>query len=155
MKKQSFISAFALVLLSVFTFSCAQEEILPTPAETAALQNEVIFDPSKVFPLPAEFQQLSEEELIAHLKTMTKEDMDKIAAEYAAQNPVSERDHLELECLLCLAAKPQFPINFIIPGYVIYIHYGSGVLCNQELTNTNSAPCFLSDLYSIAMPINW
>lgn len=124
MKKQSFISAFALVLLSVFAFSCEQDEFLPTVAETAIVQNEETIDASKVFPLPEKLQALSEEELIAHLKTLTKEDMDKMAADYAAQNPVSERSSAAIECMFCaLAVHPAYhPNDYLIPGFFILMN---------------------------------
>jgi hypothetical protein len=125
MKKQSFIAAFALVLLSVFVFSCAQDEILPAPAETAAVQNEVTIDPSKAFPLPAEIQQLSEEEVVEYIKTLKKEDLDKMAADYAAGNPVEERSAW-YECIICsLSRPPVYPIEWSVPGYFILV-YPSG-----------------------------
>ena len=130
MKKQSFISAFALVLLTVFAFSCAQDETLPT----AAVQNDVTLDFSKAFPLPDEFQKLSEEELVAQLKTMTKEDMNKIAAEYIAENPVEERSTW-FECMTCsISQPPVHPVEWSIPGYFIMVfpmeHYFQGCPCD-------------------------
>ncbi len=120
MKKQHFISALALVLLSVFFFSCVQDNTRPTAAETAAktpvetaaetaaVQNKEALDTSKSFPLPAEIQQLSEEDAIKYIQNLTDEDLKKMAAEYAAQNHVTKRGVASpvssmsaRDCLLC------------------------------------------------------